>query len=138
MYASYETYNGNNPEESRNPTEQEQKERLSFDLVDGESFKKALEHYEIIVVDAWAPWCNPCKKAGEKFEKLGKKHEKHLRSRRLLLLKDNIDDETSIHKNSVHVVPSFFLYVRGKLLKIFSGVEYQEFEEHVDEYCNRL
>jgi len=133
MYASYETYNGQNPEEKE---QEQQKDRFSYDLVDPESFKKALENYEIIAVDAWAPWCNPCKKAGEKFEKLGKKHERHLRSHRLLLLKDNIDEETSIHKNNVHVVPSFFLYVKGQLVQIFSGVEYQEFEQQVDMYCS--
>lgn len=53
---------------------------------------------------------------------------------RLLLLKDNIEEEESIHKKDVNVVPTFFVYVKGQLTKVFTGVEFKELEGSVANY----
>jgi len=131
MYASYENYNKEQDEKEK---EQPSIPRISFDITDVENFYKAKEMYEVIVVDAWAPWCTPCKKAGERLEELGHRYLDFVKMNRLLFLKDNIDNEESPHKKDVNVVPTFFVYVRGKLHQVYTGVEFPEFEEFLNHY----
>ena len=89
MYQTYGSYNQSYP--AANETQPTKK--YSYDLVDGKDLMAVLDTVEIILVDAWAPWCQPCKKAGQKFEALGQKFEPFIEQKRLLLLKDNIDQE---------------------------------------------
>lgn len=136
MYASYENYNTapeKKREQSQRPPEKEM-ERVSYDLVDAEPLQKAKGVYEVIVVYAWAEWCNPCKAIAPKFEMLGHKMIKYLQSNQLLLLKDNIETETSIHREHVNVIPTFFVYVRGEVVEIFTGVDFDKLEGFLSNY----
>lgn len=132
MYASYENYN------KEDPSSTEQIERVSFDLEDSSSFDSALQNSEVVIVDAWASWCNPCKKIAPKFEELGHLFLSFVKSGRLLLLKDNIENEDSVHKNDVHVVPTFFVYIRGEITKVYTGVEFKELESFIYNYFSSV
>lgn len=126
MYASYENYN---KEEKSMVVE-----RVSYDLVDADSLAQALQTTEVVVVDAWASWCTPCKQIAPKFEVLGQRFREEMDRGRLLLLKDNIENEDSVHKNDVHVVPTFFVYIQGQITKVFTGVEFRELEAFLVSY----
>ena len=131
MYKNYGDYNQSYPM----PPSEEVTVKHSFDLMSGQDLKAVLGQVEIIIVDAWAPWCQPCKKAGQKFEALGEKFQRFIREKRLLLLKDNIDnEETSYHRNLVEVVPTFFLYVQGQLKEVITGVDFDHLENFLMEY----
>lgn len=131
MYKSYGDYNQSYPL----PADDTPAVKHSFDLMSGQDLKAVLDKVEIILVDAWAPWCQPCKQAGKKFEALGQKFEPFLQSKRLLLLKDNIDqEETSYHRNLVEVVPTFFVYVRGELKEVLTGIDFDRLEQFMVEY----
>lgn len=132
MYASYESYNNTGQTEKQRPPPK----RVSYDLTDQRTFQTAQSHFDIVIVDAYADWCTPCKQLAPRFEQLGHDLRKHIEVKKLLLLKDNIDNEDSFHKNDVNVVPTFFVYIRGKLTKVFTGVEFEELEKFVKNYCN--
>lgn len=125
MYRNYKDYN-----------EVEKKEvvRVSYDLVDMESFERAKKNYEVIIVYAWTDWCNPCKLLAPKFEILGQKYEEQMKRNHLLFLKDNVDKDSSIHQKHVHVVPTFFIYIQGELKEIFTGVDYNKLESFLNNY----
>lgn len=131
MYQSYGDYNESYPL----PAEEKPTVKHSYDLMSGNDLKAVLDKVEIILVDAWAPWCQPCKKVGQKFEALGEKFAPFLESKRLLLLKDNIDqEETSHHRSLVEVVPTFFIYVWGQLHNVVTGVDFDHVENFLIEY----
>jgi thioredoxin-like negative regulator of GroEL len=89
----------------------------------------------VIIVDAWAPWCRPCKTASQKFEALGEKCLQYIETKRLLLLKDNIDNEdTSHHRSMVDVVPTFFVYIKGQLATMFTGVDFDRLLAYIVQY----
>ena len=131
MYQSYGDYNQSYPLPAN---EMAPGKKYSYDLMDGKDLQAVLDKVEIILVDAWAPWCQPCKKAGQKFEALGQKFETFVEQKRLLLLKDNIDEETSYHRELVEVVPTFFIYVRGKLQDVLTGVDFDKLEQFLARY----
>ena len=88
------------------------------DLIDHSQFIKLLKKYPIIVVDAWAAWCAPCKIIAPHFEILATKY-KNVKS--IIFLTDNIDNEDSEHRNKVSAIPAFFIYYNGKKIKKFVG-----------------
>lgn len=129
MYKSYGNYHSS--VDAHEPPTQ----KYSYDLMSGKDFEQALQRVEVIVVDAWAPWCQPCKKLSARFEQLGEKFHSFLEAKRLLLLKDNIDDEdTSYHRLSVKVVPTFFVYIRGKLHHVWTGIDFKQVEDFLVSY----
>ena len=99
--------------------------KIVFDIDSSESFQNILETFPIVVVDVWAPWCNPCRQLGPKYDKLAHKFEEAFNERRVIFLKDNIENNEDIHKPIVAVVPSFFIYVQGKrnVVEKFSDID---------------
>lgn len=127
-YASYKNYHHHHG--MTTPAE-EDGQRISYDLMDRKTFDLALQRFEIVVVDAWAEWCTPCKQLSQHYEQIGKSLKSYVDAKRLLLLKDNIENEHSVHRNDVHVIPTFFVYIRGRLAKVFTGVEFNDFEQYL-------
>jgi thiol-disulfide isomerase/thioredoxin len=133
MYASYHNYNQG--EEKQQP--QQDVPRISYDITNPTFFNSALPDYEMIVVKAWAPWCMPCNTTAPMYEALGHRLKDYVQQDRLLLLKDNIDNEDSIHKEHVSVVPTYFVYIHGKIEKVYTGVDFEEFESLVTSHFAR-
>lgn len=105
--------------------------RHSYDLMNASDLEKALLHYDFIIVDVWAPWCKSCSHFSKRFEtEIGNRYQSLIQKDRLLLLKDNIENEDSYHKTSyeLHVVPTFFIYQKNTRKEVarFTGVEFNE------------
>lgn len=81
-----------------------------------ESFQHILQSYPIVVVDVWAAYCNPCKMLMPKYEKIAQRYGNY--PQHIIFLKDNIEENATIHKPLVTVVPTFFMYVYGHRYKI--------------------
>jgi thiol-disulfide isomerase/thioredoxin len=76
-------------------------------------FKKSfLKDYDVIVIDSWAKWCTPCKKILPHYEKQAHKLR---RNPCILFTKDDIDKEDSFCAPNCTSIPTFFIYVKGKL-----------------------
>jgi hypothetical protein len=58
-----------------------------------------------------------------KYNDLAYDFEKEFHDEKVIFLKDHIDDEWSIHRNDVSVVPSFFIYIRGQRFMVPSFTE---------------
>lgn len=87
---------------------------IIFDIENHDNFNQILELFPIVVVDVWAQWCNPCKKIYPRYVELSKKYETYFHQKKIIFLKDDVDRDDSIHKNMVHVVPTFFIYINKK------------------------
>jgi thiol:disulfide interchange protein len=105
-------------------------ERYSYDLMNENDFEKAISSFEFIIVDVWAPWCKSCSNFSKRFEEeIGGTYETMIERKQLLLLKDNIENPDSYHKEQqLHVVPTFFVYRKNnkKEIKRFTGVDFNE------------
>lgn len=126
MYNSYNfAYKTNTPDKVDSV---EKKERISFDVTDDLDFERLLTMFETVVVDVWARWCEPCKRIADSYEELGKKYAEFIKEKRLILLKDDIDAEGTIHRDQIEAVPTFFIYYKGRLYKKIVGSEFADID----------
>lgn len=109
-------------------------ERSSFDLRDNKELTEVKDLFEMVVVDCYADWCQPCKHASKKFEELGKSLGSLFSLNRLILFKDNIERDDSPHRDKIDVVPTFFVYIKSRLVKVFTGVDFDEMKSFIYEY----
>jgi putative thioredoxin len=72
-----------------------------------------------IVVDLWAPWCEPCKQLGPLLEKVVKATRGAVK-----MVKINIDDEPQIAQAlRVQSIPAVFAFDKGQWVDGFVGVQ---------------
>ena len=114
--------------------QQQQNNKTYYDL-DGD-FEKYLKNNRVVIVDAWANWCGPCKKIAPEFEKLSKKYSSN---KDMVFLKDDIDKPNSRHKELTDTIPAFFIYADGNNEpRVFKGNEFVRFSNLIDKFNERL
>ncbi len=73
----------------------------------------------IVLVDFWAPWCNPCRMLGTILEQVAKEA-----SDDVVIGKINVDENKELAaKFEVVNIPRMFLYKDGAIIAEFSGVQ---------------
>lgn len=103
---------------------------LLYDIRDEANFNEILGAFPVVVVDAWAKWCNPCKMIMPKYNDLAYEFEEAFHHQKIIFLKDHIDDPGSLHRGIVTVVPSFFIYIHGERITVPSFTELREAIHH--------
>lgn len=127
---SFETY-----EKSYGLVTQSETEPHNCIEIDGdENFQQYLSDYNIVVVDVWANFCSPCKMIAPYYEKLALKYQSSSEKKDIIFLKDCIDDDsiTSVHGDQVNVIPTFFIYVMGRLIGTIMGGDFKKMETILD------
>jgi thioredoxin 1 len=78
-----------------------------------ESFEKIVMQSPVpVIVDFWAPWCNPCKMIAPTLEKLAQEMEG-----KLLVAKINTDDHAEwMQKFGIQGIPTLLFVAGGKVV----------------------
>jgi len=76
------------------------------------AFEKTVLQSSIpVIVDFWAPWCNPCKMVAPTLDKLAKEYEG-----KILIAKVNTDENPEwIMKYVIQGIPTMLFVSNGKL-----------------------
>ncbi|MDR0933356.1 MAG: thioredoxin [Victivallales bacterium] len=73
----------------------------------------------IVLVDFWAPWCNPCRMLGTILEQVAAEAPENV-----VIGKVNIDENKDLAvRFEVMNIPCIFIYKDGKIVNDFSGVQ---------------
>jgi thioredoxin 1 len=82
-------------------------------------FKSMVLDSEIpVLVDFWAPWCNPCKVLSNIIDDISKKYDGKLR-----IVKLNVDDNyDTTYEYRIRNVPTLILFRKGKKIAKRVGI----------------
>ncbi len=81
-------------------------------ITDGEFEKIVMESQVPVIVDFWAPWCNPCKMIAPTLEKLAKEQDG-----KLIVAKVNTDENPEwMMKFGVQGIPTLLFVSGGKVV----------------------
>lgn len=92
-----------------------------IDINEDQFIEKVIEQSKTIpvIVDFWAPWCNPCKQLTPILEDLVKKKNKKIN-----LVKVNVDENQNIASElNIQSIPTVYGFVNGRPVEAFQGVQ---------------
>lgn len=137
--SSYNNYKNSYPEAVKNTNITTENYEHTKPIQNPNDFVNYLKNYKIVVVKAWASWCQPCKLFGEKLEEIAKNIYTQIPNNNdIVFLSDNIENEDSIFLKQVNVVPTFFVYFQGKLVKVHTSLEFNQLIQDINQLLNNL
>ena len=84
-------------------------------IITDQTFNKAIEENDLILVDFWAEWCGPCKRLSPILDEIQDE-------RKLLVGKLNVDENPEkAQEYSVHSIPTMVLFKNGKPVHTVQG-----------------
>ena len=91
--------------------------------VDGTNFEtEVLKSDVAVLVDFWAPWCNPCKLIGPIIDELAGEYDGKVK-----IAKINVDDNQSLASQyGIRGIPTVMIFKDGEVAASFVGVRPKE------------
>ena len=95
---------------------------LSMEITDQNFKDQVLDEEFLVLVDFWAPWCQPCLMMGPIVEELAEKWKGKLKA-----VKVNVDENQSLAREyGIMSIPALFLFKNGQVAKQWVGVRNKE------------
>lgn len=131
---SYENYHKAYPNTMERQKAVQENNQFIIPIRDPNDFMQSLKQNKIVVVKAWASYCQPCVIFGEKLEALAQNIYSNINQPNIIIfMSDNIEKENSIFAKRVNVIPTFFIYYNSQLVRVHTALEYKQFVSDVHE-----
>ena len=92
---------------------------MAIELTDAKFNDEVLNSKEPVLVDLWAPWCNPCRRLAPIVEKLGEDYKGKVK-----VFKLNTEDNLSTASTyGIQSIPTLLFFKGGQLVDQMVGVQ---------------
>ncbi|QJC33316.1 thioredoxin [Enterobacteriaceae endosymbiont of Donacia clavipes] len=93
-----------------------------------QNFKTKIKKNNLVLVDFWADWCNPCKMFSQILEQIFNKYED------IIFTKLNIEKYQNIAEEySIRSIPTIILFKNGKIIdKIIGSINKTQLENFLN------
>lgn len=86
-------------------------------LLTDTNFTSEVTKAKLIVVDFWAPWCNPCKMVGPLIEELATEY-----AGKVVFGKMNVDENQMVPRSfGIQGIPTLMIFKNGKAIDTLVG-----------------
>jgi thioredoxin 1 len=92
--------------------------------------QEVLENQQVVVVDAWAPWCAPCNAVGPVIDELANQYDGQVSVGKL-----NVDENPEIASQyQITSIPTVLVFNNGQLVERLTGVQSKaKYEKVIEE-----
>lgn len=88
---------------------------MAFEITD-QNFEQTVSDNSMLLIDAWAEWCGPCKMVAPIVEQLAKEEKD------VLVAKLDVDENPEVSsKLKIRSIPTFFAIKDGEIFKTAVG-----------------
>ncbi|QJC32906.1 thioredoxin [Enterobacteriaceae endosymbiont of Donacia semicuprea] len=93
-----------------------------------QNFKIKIKENNLVLVDFWADWCNPCKIFSQILEQIFNKYEN------IIFTKLNVEKYKNIaEENNIRSIPTIILFKNGKVIdKIIGSINKTQLENFLN------
>ena len=104
-------------------------------LTDKNFVKEVLEEKEVpVLVDFWAPWCQPCLMMGPIVEKIAKELEGRMKVGKISVE----DNQATAVKYNISSIPTFLIFKKGEVAEQMAGaMPYDVFQKKLDGFLRQ-
>jgi thioredoxin 2 len=89
-----------------------------LDVTDGTFSREVLSQSGAVLMDCWAPWCNPCRVLAPILEELASKYAGGVK-----IVKLNVDENpVTASKYHIQSIPTMLLFKEGRVVNRLVGV----------------
>jgi thioredoxin 1 len=95
------------------------------------TFKETIQNHPLVVVDCWAPWCDPCRIIAPVIEEMARDY-----AGRILFGKLNVDENREVATQyQIMGIPTLLVFKEGKLVdRIVGAMPRQVLEPKITRY----
>lgn len=109
------------------PTEEETikrtKEGAIITLNEKNFEKEVLKNKKTVLVDFWAPWCDPCQKLGPIIEEIAREFKD-----KIVISEVNVDENQALtSKYKVDFFPTILIFKNGEIVEHIAGLQTKDF-----------
>ncbi|KAH7173942.1 putative thioredoxin [Fusarium flagelliforme] len=101
------------------------------EIRDHAHFNELIENNQIVIIDAWAEWCGPCRAISPIFEQLSENPENNKSG--VVFAKLDVDNNEQVSQElGVRAMPTFFVFHNGAKVDDLMGADPRKLVELVE------
>ena len=108
-----------------------------IEIKDRAHYQDLINNNKVVIIDAWAPWCGPCRFISPIFEQLSEREE--FNKSGVVFAKVDVDQAEDVSQElGIRAMPTFISFYDGELQDKLQGADPSGLEKLVQEVTSKV